>query len=260
MAKPLPRIKSFLSLLETRLQALVEGSLARLFNSNRLQDELNERLMQVMMADVKAQPDGQLIAPNLFTIYIDPSLITKINTDTLLPDELATYIEKAGSQSGFQFLSPPVVRIFEEINTTAPLQVKAQYSLENIVETNAMIPESNQGQMELPTNAYLIIDGTRLFSLEKTVINIGRRSDNHLIIDDARISRVHSQLRVINGRFWIFDLDSLGGTFLNNQPIKQAVLTSGDVISLAGVPLVYAQDFDDLGETQRINFHHDGEE
>ena len=139
------------------------------------------------------------------------------------------------------------------------MQVKAQISVEDVVQTSAMIPENHQDLPELPKNAYLIIDGTRIFSLDKSVINIGRRSDNHLVIEDTRISRVHCQLRVIKGRFWIFDLDSLGGTFLNNQPITQSVLTSGDVISIAGFPLVYAQESDELGETQQIKFQDFGE-
>ncbi len=251
------RLKNTLSLLETRLQSLVEGSLARLFNSDSLQYDLNQSLLQAMLAEIKLQPNGQMIAPNLFTIYIDPSQKSKIMSDTHLLDELATYIEKAGSQSGLIFQSPPVVRIYEDIHSEVPLQVKAQISVEDIVETSAMVPEKNQELQEFPKNAYLIIDGTRIFSLDKSVINIGRRSDNHLVIEDTRISRVHSQLRVIKGRFWVFDLDSLGGTFLNNQPVKQAVLSSGDVISLAGVPLVYAQESEELGETQQINFRND---
>jgi hypothetical protein len=40
----------------------------------------------------------------------------------------------------------------------------------------------------------------------------------------------------------IFDLQSSGGTYLNGEPITQAELNPGDVISLAGVPMVYGQD------------------
>jgi pSer/pThr/pTyr-binding forkhead associated (FHA) protein len=40
----------------------------------------------------------------------------------------------------------------------------------------------------------------------------------------------------------LFDLDSSGGTFVNNKRIKQIALHPGDVISLAGVPLVYGHD------------------
>ena len=63
-----------------------------------------------------------------------------------------------------------------------------------------------------------------------------------LVIDDPRISRNHAQLRAIKGRYVIFDLNSTGGTFVNAQRTSQSVLYPGDVISLAGVPLIYGQD------------------
>jgi pSer/pThr/pTyr-binding forkhead associated (FHA) protein len=89
------------------------------------------------------------------------------------------------------------------------------------------------------------------------VINIGRRLDNQLVIDDPRISRSHAQLRAIKGRFVIFDLNSTGGTFVNGERTSQSVMYPGDVISLAGVPLVYGQDNPpprpDLAETNPLS-------
>jgi pSer/pThr/pTyr-binding forkhead associated (FHA) protein len=74
------------------------------------------------------------------------------------------------------------------------------------------------------------------------VINLGRRADNHIVIDDPHVSRQHAQLRVIDNRYVIFDLESAGGTFVNNSRVEQATLFPGDVISLAGAELVYGQD------------------
>jgi pSer/pThr/pTyr-binding forkhead associated (FHA) protein len=94
----------------------------------------------------------------------------------------------------------------------------------------------------LPENAFLIVEGVREFALLEAVINIGRRLDNHLVIEDPRVSRHHAQLRAINGRFVLFDLDSSGGSFVNGQRLSQGILYPGDVISLAGVTLIYGQD------------------
>jgi pSer/pThr/pTyr-binding forkhead associated (FHA) protein len=102
----------------------------------------------------------------------------------------------------------------------------------------------------LPQNAFLIVDGMQIFPLSQGVINIGRRQDNQLIIDDTRISRVHAQLRAIKGRYVIFDLESSGGTFVNGERIRRSTLYPGDVISLSGVPLVFGQDLSGAGETQ----------
>ena len=49
-------------------------------------------------------------------------------------------------------------------------------------------------------------------------------------------------MRAIKGRFVLFDLNSTGGTFVNGQRTSQTVLYPGDVISLAGVALIFGQD------------------
>lgn len=93
--------------------------------------------------------------------------------------------------------------------------------------------------------------GNDVYPLIRTVINIGRRPDNDLVIDDARISRVHAQLRALHQHYVVFDLGSSGGTRVNGEPVNQHVLSPGDVISLAGLPLVYGQDLPG-GDTQSL--------
>src|SRR5215510_9477427 len=108
------------------------------------------------------------------------------------------------------------------------------------METNTYgEPETNDA---IPQNAFLIIEGVKVHPLKESVINVGRRFENHIIIDDPRVSREHAQLRAINGHFVLFDLSSTSGTFVNGQRASQTVLYSGDVISLAGVMLIFSQD------------------
>ncbi len=102
---------------------------------------------------------------------------------------------------------------------------------------------ASEGEAEaIPENAFLIVEGVRVFQLTDPVVNIGRRLDNTLVVDDPRVSRNHAQLRAIKGRYVLFDLNSTGGTFVNGQRANQTVLYPGDVISLAGVSLIFGQD------------------
>ncbi|HEX7557337.1 MAG TPA: FHA domain-containing protein [Leptolinea sp.] len=94
----------------------------------------------------------------------------------------------------------------------------------------------------IPANAFIIVNGLETILLASPVLNIGRRPENDLIIDDQRISREHAQIRAVKGQFVIFDLNSSGGTFVNSIRVSQQPLFPGDVISLAGVPLVYGED------------------
>jgi len=94
----------------------------------------------------------------------------------------------------------------------------------------------------LPRNAYLVLQGTRVIPLNQSFIKLGRQLDNHIILEDPRVSRSHAQLKLVNDRFVIFDMNSTGGTFVNGQRTSQSVLFPGDVVSLAGVLFTYSQE------------------
>ncbi|NJN44668.1 MAG: FHA domain-containing protein [Anaerolineae bacterium] len=94
---------------------------------------------------------------------------------------------------------------------------------------------------ELPANAFLIVNGSDVVQLTKPIITIGRMDDNDLTIDEVRISRYHAQLRAIKGQYFLVDLKSTGGTSVNGEKIHQVALYPGDVISLAGIPIIYGQ-------------------
>ena len=94
---------------------------------------------------------------------------------------------------------------------------------------------------ERSEDAFLIVNGVDLFPLKETITSIGRRIDNVLVLNDPRISRAHAELRNIRGRFVVFDLNSTGGTYVNGKRVSHSVVYDGDVISLAGVNLIFRQ-------------------
>ncbi len=114
----------------------------------------------------------------------------------------------------------------------------------NVAETPALpsVPKDEPGLKVLPKNAYLVLSGRWVIPLNQSLIKIGRDLDNHIILEDPRVSRSHAQLNLINDRFVIFDMNSTGGTYVNNQRVDQAVLYPGDVISLAGASFIFSQE------------------
>jgi len=100
----------------------------------------------------------------------------------------------------------------------------------------------NSGEVSIPQNAFLIMAGTQAIPLNRAQITVGRGHDNTLVLDDPRVSRKHLEIRVIRDHFVLFDLNSSGGTYVNGKRISQGILYTGDVISLAGVSLVFMQD------------------
>ena len=242
-------IKERLAQVERRLQALVEGSARRLFPGAQVSELLAGRLLEAVREGLHEEADGQLAAPEQLILFISPGE-RELFKDPRLVDELEAALRSGGNEVGVCFPEEPFLQVqVDAALATGEVRVATQNHVSAIAQTSDLAAEP-ASEAKGPAGAFLIVDGTRLFPLEQPVVNIGRRPDNHLVIDDARISRTHAQLRQVRGQYVIFDLDSSGGTWVNGKPVRQQALHPGDVIQLAGLPLVYGQESQGLGETQ----------
>src|SRR5260370_24721967 len=59
---------------------------------------------------------------------------------------------------------------------------------------------------------------------------IGRQADNQLVMRDNRASRVHASIALEQGEYWIEDLNSRHGTFVNGAKIHRHKLQESDRI------------------------------
>jgi pSer/pThr/pTyr-binding forkhead associated (FHA) protein len=72
-------------------------------------------------------------------------------------------------------------------------------------------------------------------------ITIGRGPDNSIAIDNLAVSSHHAEIRSEQGQLVIEDLNSLNGTFVNNQRVKRSALKDGDVV-LIGKHSIYVDE------------------
>lgn len=86
-----------------------------------------------------------------------------------------------------------------------------------------------------------IFDGQKL-ELPETGILIGRNKDADLAIDDPSISGRHAQLRIQDGAWHIFDLQSSNGTTVNGQTIEEISLNDGDLVAVGDTHFVFKGD------------------
>ncbi len=78
-----------------------------------------------------------------------------------------------------------------------------------------------------------VIAANKEYNLSTEPVVIGRESANDLVLKDPEISRRHARITFRAGRYYVEDLGSTNGTFLNDQPIQsQTPLNHGDVIRL----------------------------
>lgn len=233
--------------LEARLQSLIEVRLISALPGQKAEDLLVQKLTGAMRSRAVSDEHGALVAPNVYTLLANPSLVSQWKSAELLA-VLVDILKAAAEHGDVRFEVPPSITIAEDPSIPrGELHVIASFRAEAVAETRDMSADMADSKVHaegetLPENAFLIIEGVKVFQLSEPVVNIGRRLDNTLVVDDPRVSRNHAQLRAIKGRYVIFDLNSTGGTFVNGQRANQTVLYPGDVISLAGVSLIFGQD------------------
>lgn len=241
-----------LNKMEYQLQEFVEGNLSKLFHSENTSIPIARQLIAALDGNVSSDHDGKLIAPNSITICTDAKFGNYLQLHPGILEELSQQIEAAGFQAGIYFTEPPVLRVeCENAYTPGTITFHFESDLEQPGTTAILPAVAGRYKTSGIKAAYLIIEGEQVINLTQPVINIGRRSDNHIIINDKRVSRQHAQLRLTEDHYIIFDLQSSGGTYVNGQRVHQYNLHPGDVISLAGVMIVFGQEpHSDLGKTQ----------
>jgi len=73
----------------------------------------------------------------------------------------------------------------------------------------------------------------------REIIKIGRLASAHLVLDDDKISRIHSVIEVApDGAISIIDMGSAEGTFVNGKKVSRGALRFGDHIRLGGLEIV----------------------
>jgi len=70
-------------------------------------------------------------------------------------------------------------------------------------------------------------------------VKIGRKLENDLVIQDVLVSREHAEILYRDNQYFLRDLNSTGGTFLNNNKIDEAQLFSNDLILIANTPIMF---------------------
>ena len=237
-------MKDQLSRLEGHLEKLVEGSLARLLGEGLSASGVAGQLARAMSDGVRKEPGGRSFAPNQFALTLNPQAAQELLEQA--PDiqgQLADGLVRAAKRSGYELSEEPHITLAAD-PTLGRFEVRviSWHSSSPLEFTQSMSKEQGTTPGKIPGGAFLILDNGQHFPLDRPVINIGRRIDNQIVLEDQHVSRTHAQLRVRDGRFVLFDLGSTGGTKVNGRKVKQHILRPGDVITIASMRMVYGED------------------
>ncbi len=234
MANPLSR-------LENLAEQLVEGTFARVLGARLQPIEVARYIARAMEDGQVINAQGQVVVPNAYLVYMHPDDFRALESyqDTLR-EELTRYVVSLARAADATMPGRP--RVFLQASPAVPLRrvrvearlISARQKNVDVTHTQELpIARTPAQSQQAPT--FTLFDGHRRMPISEAVITIGRSLENDIILDDARVSRHHAQLRRRYGQYVLYDLDSTGGTTVNGRPVREAALQPGDVLSLAGV-------------------------
>jgi len=123
------------------------------------------------------------------------------------------------------------------------------------INLGAAIPEADEAAVPGPTVDAAALDalapGTALlvvqrgpnagsrFLLDAAITTAGRHPDSDIFLDDVTVSRRHAEFRIVDGTFFVADVGSLNGTYVNRSRIDEAALHGGDEVQIGKYRLVF---------------------
>jgi hypothetical protein len=230
--------------LESLIQRLLEERFARLFEGRLSVAELASVLARAMQANLLLEGETPL-APTEYAIALHPAdQAALLEADPALTDTLSALLLQLAGQVAVRLRKAPTVTLTADDSVAQThVRVEAWHKRNSEHSTKALEPVVGAAPSATDLrNPQLIVNGSLYIPLTRPVINIGRRRDNHIVVDSMSVSRAHAQLRLRHGRYTLFDLGSTSGTWVNNQRVSEGVLKPGDVIKLGEVMLVYVED------------------
>ena len=82
----------------------------------------------------------------------------------------------------------------------------------------------------------------KVVPLNKDRMTLGRRPYNDIVVDNLAVSGEHAALQVIGNDYFIEDLNSTNGIYINEQKVKRQILKNGDNIEIGKYAIKYVKD------------------
>ncbi len=77
------------------------------------------------------------------------------------------------------------------------------------------------------------------FLIEGPSTSLGRHPESDIFLDDVTVSRKHAEVRRQGQEFFVHDLGSLNGTYVNGERVDVTKLASGDEVQVGKFKLVF---------------------
>lgn len=229
--------------------------------------EIAKELVKAMLKN-KQVSISQVYVPNVYRVYLHPSdwgPIAGFGDAFLI--ELSKYLYAEAERNGYTFLTKPAIELHAD-DTVKPRGMVVEVSFDDKIEVDWGEEEnennSSKGSNWYETTTFLrqsvkknlpsenksegdpdyfleIIEGPdkgQKLALRDEEVIIGRHGQCDLVLHDPEVSRRHIKLVSGENGWWLDDLGSTNGSYVNGQRIMHHVAAPGDRIQLGQSVLV----------------------
>lgn len=196
-------------------------------------------------------PTGR-IAPNDFTVRLNPEDFKEYEPNREpLEAYLARYLDDVANRQGMTLLGPSAVHLTanaRQARHTLGIDSRVAGSSSapktGVISTEGVVTGGRQRAAQPPraqaNGAGFLVDltsGARVPLGDQTV-KLGRALENTLVASNEYVSRAHAEIRPRSGRYFLRDLDSRNGTFVNGRRVSgERELAANDTITLGPDPV-----------------------
>ncbi len=131
-------------------------------------------------------------------------------------------------------------------NCGAPLQEDSTIGITPVEVEDEIAEEFPFPGEELePGQALLLVkrgpNAGSTYLVERDLTTAGRNPDSDVFLDDVTVSRKHAEIRRSGNEFFIHDVGSLNGTYVNRERVDMSKLASGDELQIGKFKLTFFQ-------------------
>jgi FHA domain-containing protein len=244
--------------LEAFASRFIEGWTARLFGAKLQPVQIGKRVIRAMESHQTISLSKTFV-PNSYVVSLSASDFAQFEQyRRSLEQDLSEAILGAARDRNYTLLAFPTVEI-ERDEALPPGDLRVSCALVDASGEEVAPDAKTLGAVEAghtmvldrekllrerpraPKASLAVREGEdrREIGLGPEPLAIGRDPQNDLVLDDRRVSRKHSEIRLRLGRYTLYDLQSTNGTYVNGRRVAEMVLSDGDRLSIGGVELLF---------------------
>lgn len=242
---------SFFSDIEKSLENIIEKTLMGGFSGRVHPVEVARSLWREVSANKRTSMGGTYV-PNSYEMFLSPADYVFIrDVKNTIGSEIIEHLKIEAKKRDFWFIGPVSITWIEDKDIPEG-QFKIKVKFTETKEKKLVAPSSDvsifatkkrkgQALENLVLSVTAGFDVGRSFVLDKREQVIGRDEKNDIIIGDPTVSRRHAKIFFRDNTFYIEDLGSRKGVFVNDKKINSAPLSDGDEIRLGLTTLKFSK-------------------